>query len=222
MKYSLFSFSNAAYSLEKGTIELHYSVDKTLFFQETYTFEPFFETPTPELKIALDEAIQALHLAAGVSYWKIYAPKNVEFPNYKLSPSKANFWNTLYSEGLGQFYFENNLPPIKHAPKFESIVQEEQINTSYGQISDLSLHKKNQKFLLPWGGGKDSIVSSILLDQQDIDYTPIIIGTSGPQTETLEALGKQPIIINRTLSPNIYELNKDSESLNGHVPVTAI
>lgn len=213
MEYSLFSFSDTKYNLEKGVITLGYRVGTSYSFEETYTFQPFLKPITTEQKASLDATIQALHLAAGVSYWKIFAPKNISLPLYSLSTSEASFWNTLYCEGLGQFYFENNLPPEIHAPHF--------IATKQGQINDLSL-RKNCKFMLPWGGGKDSIVSSILLDQQGIDYTPIIIGTSGPQTETLKALGKEPIIVRRKLSPNIYELNKDPDSYNGHVPVTAI
>jgi hypothetical protein len=80
---------------------------------------------------------------------------------------------------------------------------------------------KNAKTLLPIGGGKDSLVSAILLNQANINYTPWMVGETKIQHDCCTKLEKNPLVVQRKICPNLIKINK-AGALNGHVPISAI
>ena len=68
----------------------------------------------PELenipKELLDNLIFDLHLMLGISYYKLYCPEKIIL-NKNISQEQSNFWNSVYQNGLGEFYYRNKLNP---------------------------------------------------------------------------------------------------------------
>ncbi|MDD5751425.1 MAG: hypothetical protein PHS73_02800, partial [Candidatus Peribacteraceae bacterium] len=104
--YSTFIFDSCAFTPETGKIELHYSLDDEVPFTETILFPtPYPLPPTP----SSDGPLFALHVIGGISYYKTFCPKKMEIRSSALSKEQADFWNTVYEKGLGEFFFRNQI-----------------------------------------------------------------------------------------------------------------
>jgi len=154
-----------------------------------------------------------LHLAIGVSYYKIYAPDTVVLKS-PLNKIESQFFTKLYKKGLGEFYFKNNLD-INKSPQFPGDSNE--IKESF------VLGKSTQGVLVGLGGGKDSIVALESLKEQGFNPTAFVIEgenehgaiESGIKTAEAPVLKVKRILDKKLLSPI-------PNSYNGHVPVSAI
>src|SRR3989338_871067 len=84
---------------------------KPLLFEETI----ILPKPTSKLKKkSINAFLNPLSLILGISYYKLYCPPKIE-TFYKLSKEEAQFWNTVYKKGLGEFLYRNKLDPKKLA-----------------------------------------------------------------------------------------------------------
>jgi hypothetical protein len=205
-----FIFESYKLHIAQRKVELTYSFDSDLTFTETIhlTGDTALRNPdSPDLH----RALFALHLAGGISYFKAFAPKNIEVRSGKLNKAQAKFWDEFYTKGLGEFFYQNkidflgliNFPVHANAPD---------------ALSVQTLHEPKNA-LVPFGGGKDSQVTIEILKRNNIDVTLFRMQGHKFITE-LAGLNRLPLVeVSRTLDPQIYELNKQG-ALNGHVPIT--
>lgn len=157
----------------------------------------------------LDRVLSYLHLAIGTSYFKVFAPREVRLPA-PLHPLEASFFKSLYTKGLGEFYYRNNLD-INSAPSFPSDDQMESSSQRFG--------KKSEKILVGVGGGKDSVVAIELLKEAGYNPTLFVVetGETSPIVAAVSAATKLPILtVTRTIDPKL--LNGIEGSYNGHIP----
>jgi len=112
------------------------------------------------------KVLQDLHLALGISYYKLYYSRKIRI-NYSLSEEEAEFWDSFYVKGLGEFFFKNKLNPADF-PGFKFTKKK---NTKNYRI------ERNDKFLVGVSGGKDSIVAAELFKNHQIDFSNIYIET---------------------------------------------
>ncbi len=208
-----FVFKGYDNKIEEGEIAFYYSIigsSETLNFKEKISLPAADTANIPEnlIKSLLDSIL----LILGISYWKTYCPKNIELNNLKLTKDQASFWNTVYTKGLGEFFYKNKI-------NFKGLVQfpyDENVSFSPAPFS------RKERSLLPLGGGKDSIVSAELLKEQNKPFDILTVGTSQIQEEVAEVMGKKPIVIKRKLDPQLFELNKQKDTYNGHIPISAV
>ncbi|MEK7658299.1 MAG: UDP-N-acetylmuramoyl-L-alanine--D-glutamate ligase [Patescibacteria group bacterium] len=158
----------------------------------------------------LNKILEGLHLILGISYYKFYCATKIKI-RYTLSKKEADFWNTIYRQGLGEFYFRNKINPNK-SPKFSFDKK-----TKY-QIFSLP---KNNKCLVALSGGKDSIVAAELLKEQGIDVTAFFVETQ-KDTDLPDNIAKKMGVnlfkIKRFLDSKIF----DKHDYDGHIPISAI
>src|SRR5690606_34248650 len=96
------------YDPQLARATFHYSFDKNLAFTE----ELYFEAPGSDYNLqALDRALQLAHVLLGISYYKVFPTKQVEVESFDLASEQAEFFSTVYRDGLSQFVYENNLQP---------------------------------------------------------------------------------------------------------------
>ncbi len=207
---SRFSFSGHHYDAASGQVSLLYDVDGQLL-TEVITF-PWAPWPADASRqAAFFQALQVLHLVAGISYYKAGLAHSIELPACKVDASLAAFLNELYLQGLGEFAYVNEL-----------------------DLSDLTLFRANtdttpaamdldlpERALVAMGGGKDSLVCLQMLKSAGIEVQPVCVGGSELIADTARAAGLPLIRIQRKLSPLLTEMNA-AGAWNGHVPVTAI
>lgn len=205
--YATFRFTERRLSAD-GQVELRYALDDAIEFVERY------QLPVPaQGPVAPDDQLQALlallHWVAGVSYYKTAAPSAVKFDETAPPPETAALLNALYSNGLGEFAFNNSMPLPR--PDFGS-AKETWKATPYQQTG---------RVLVPVGGGKDSAVALEIIRRSGAETSLFSVGDAPPIARTVEQAGLPRLLARRELDPGIRALNA-AGALNGHVPITAV
>jgi UDP-N-acetyl-alpha-D-muramoyl-L-alanyl-L-glutamate epimerase len=205
-----FIFRGYNCNLEKGEVFFHFSFrgEKNIDFTEKISFPPVADRiPEPLLKSLLDN----LMLILGISYWKLYCPKEIVIENNFLTKEQAEFWNIVYTKGLGEFFYKNKID-FRGLVKFPY--------NENAKISTVGFQRKD-RVLLGIGGGKDSIVVAEMLKEQKKDFD-VLSGEEKIKIEVAQVIGKVPIVFKRELDPKLFDLNKEKGTYNGHIPISVV
>ena len=156
-----------------------------------------------------------------ISYWKsVFSPK-VIIKCGNLDEKQIEWFKKLYYSGLGELMYTNNLKV-----QFQDFMQIE----TKGKKVDITrgVEKINKEdysgYIVPIGGGKDSIVTleNLPLNKQT-DYC-LILNPKQVTKECARTAGFQElnvIEIYRNIDPNLLELNKQG-FINGHTPFSSL
>ena len=215
MRAKVFEFVSYRFDHKKGQIFFNYKIgfknEKPMFFTEK-----IFLPKKPVLKNVprklLDRALSDLHIVLGISYYKLYCPPKIKLKR-KLSKNQAEFWNTVYERGLGEFFFQNkiNFRGLINFPSHKK-----------ASFEPLNFPRKNRA-LLGIGGGKDSLVAAELLRRTKTSTDAFVVETNkgNSLTDTLiEKIGIDSLAVERKLDEKI--LKTLPGAYNGHVPISAI
>src|SRR5690348_2537600 len=111
-KAQIFQFSSYRFEPHKKRAIFRYTIIFTegtpLVFEETIILPKKINPGIPDALVK--KIMESLHLMLGISYWKFYCPRSIEVP-YELSKFEADFWNTVWKKGLGEFFYRNQLNP---------------------------------------------------------------------------------------------------------------
>lgn len=183
--------------------ELH-SQGNVTEFQETLEFTPSArQIPFPLL--------QQLHVLLGMSYWKTRVPKILELPNQTLSRKDAEFWNTVYTKGLGEFFYKNKID-------FRGLIQ----FPSSGTSAPAPVKLEGGQSLVLLGGGKDSILTAELMKRDGRKFAFFALNPHPVQETIAKRAGAPLVSMTRTLDDKLFALNRTPGVFNGHVPISAI
>jgi UDP-N-acetyl-alpha-D-muramoyl-L-alanyl-L-glutamate epimerase len=207
MKPERFVFESYQFRPEKGEISFKYSLDGDIEFEEVLVL--------PERAVLqveeglLERLLFNLHLIVGISYYKTYCPGEIQVKSGVLSREEADFWNKLYTQGLGEFFYQNKID-------FTGLVK-----FPFEEVEGRSFRVElEERSLLPLGGGKDSIVAAEMLREKGKDFEIFNLGGYEVAGKIAKEMGKEPIVVKRSLSEELFRLNKEG-ALNGHVPISA-
>ena len=151
-----------------------------------------------------------------ISYWKVACSPQVVIKCGYLSKEQIDFWKKIYFYGLGELFYTNNIKTtIEEFMNIETTGNK----IEYDEIKDLS-----DGYIVPIGGGKDSVVTleTLKLDKNK-DYCLII----NPKPVTLECAkiagfeNDNIIEVTRTIDKKLIELNEKG-FINGHTPFSAM
>jgi UDP-N-acetyl-alpha-D-muramoyl-L-alanyl-L-glutamate epimerase len=205
-------FEFTDWQLDGRTLRLRYALfgwagrDST--FEEVIQMPPTLPAPDPS-DPATRAAIDLVHFTFGVSYYKVASPPQVTAR--PVTEPVGKFLDMLYSEGLGEFLFRNNIslekrahfsraqqatPAIQHAP---------------------STH---ERALVLVGGGKDSVVAREVLRHAGVECDALSMGTEHWIASSAAAMGVTHHVIRRAIDPKLFALNEQGAP-NGHVPISA-
>lgn len=153
-----------------------------------------------------------------ISYWKSTCSPNVIIKCGYLNEEQTKWWKKIYYYGLGELFFTNNIKTnIEEFMTIKCIKEANELE--YETIEDVS-----EGYIVPIGGGKDSVVTlETLKINKEKDYCLII----NPKQVTLECakiaqLKEDNIIeVYRTIDKNLIDLNEKG-FINGHTPFSAM
>jgi hypothetical protein len=205
-----FVFKGYDSDLEKGEILFHFGFtgEKNIDFTEKISFSPVFnKISEPLLKNLLDN----LMLILGISYWKLYCPKEITIESNFLTKEQAEFWNTVYSKGLGEFFYKNKID-FKGLIKFPFTEKATSVSVNF---------PRKDRSLLGIGGGKDSILAAEILKEKGVAFD-LFMADSEIQNEVGLLIGRKKLVFKRELDPKLFELNKEQGVYNGHIPVSVV
>ncbi|MBP9774130.1 MAG: hypothetical protein KBD00_05935, partial [Candidatus Peribacteraceae bacterium] len=153
----------------------------------------------------------------GISYYKTCLPKKIVIKSGSLSQADAEFWKEVYENGLGEFFYKNNID-FRGLINFES-GKRKAISDKRSE-SEIRNQPTSNRILVPIGGGKDSTVTVELLKEAGFDCTLIRMEPHPLIDALAKEIGLPILTIKRSLSPALFELNTQG-ALNGHIPITA-
>lgn len=162
-----------------------------------------------------NNAIFHIGLIELISYWKCTCSPNVIIKAGYLNNEQIDWFKKLYFYGLGELFFTNGIHT--NINDFMNIRCE-----STKVYRDYS-NEKNDGYLIPIGGGKDSCVTLECLKNQKDNYCLII----NPKPVTLECARvagydeNRIVEVKRTIDSRLLDLNKQG-FINGHTPFSSL
>lgn len=209
-QHVLFRFTRA--ELHDREIRLGYALaggpDPDIDFEEVLYLPEGLPVPDPE-----DPVVQVLldgcHRAFGTSYFKAAVPANIEAS--AVSDVDADFWDALYSEGLGEFYYRNGLYTDErvraHFPR--GLVRQ----------SGEGLTARPDSTLVLIGGGKDSALVADIVRNTGVPAAALSMGDSRWIRQSASASGLPLHVVRRALDRKLLDLNSRG-AWNGHIPIS--
>lgn len=209
-QFNTFYIHKTDYDLEKWIIFFNYSFDKKQYFKETISLDLNHDFRRDINKNTVENILFHISIAFGISYYKLSPTKNILIDSGNLNQEQTQYWKDFYIQWLGEFFYTNNID-------FSDLCNFASSWKSFFWNTDFPLSKKH---LLPIGGWKDSIVSSILLKENNISATSFVFWKIDAIKESFVDLDWSPLLnIQRKLDPKLLEMNKQWY-FNGHVPIT--
>ena len=201
----------------------------------------------------LDWVVFNIGMVELVSYWKCACAPKVRVECGRLDDQQVAFWRKLYWHGLGEFFYTNGITtnpkphPLTPSPKGEGeayggegsdvfmTIQCEGQSLATVPLSEQERcpwhlghggcgGEEAEAYLVPVGGGKDSVVTLELLRRAGKRIRPLIMNPRGATVECARVAGfpmDEVLVIRRTIDPTLLELNKQGY-LNGHTPFSAM
>jgi hypothetical protein len=164
----------------------------------------------------MDNLVFHLGMIEMVSYWKATCSPVIILPEKKLSRAMARFWEKLFFNGLGEFFYVNNIET--HRNSFMTLR-----GLGTRDAKPVTLHLEDRP-LVPVGGGKDSVATISMLSNAEIDWIPFVINPKKATRDVLSVASKsltESVLVERQIDPRLLELNKTGY-LNGHTPFSAV
>ncbi len=208
--YTTFIIDSYELDATSREIRLHYAFDEDIRFTEVFRLPAKIPFPAA-ISERLEGLLAALHLAAGISYYKAACPKTIEVRTSELGPRRAAFWKDVYEKGLGEFFFKNQID-------FRGLIN---VEMTGADPAETTTERPITKALVPVGGGKDSVVTIELLREAAIPTTLLRVGGHPLIDAFVTETGLPCLTVEREIAPELLKLNAEG-ALNGHVPVTAI
>ncbi len=212
--YDAFRVVGRDYDADTRTITLRYALDDRVEFVETIAFET---PPGPDAGpgrstgAGFERALLHLHVAAGTSYYKTAAPRQVVVEGESLSPPELDVYHRLYDDGLREFAVTNGLP----VPRPVAVTAGRGV--AGHPLAPEGLLRPG--LLVPIGGGKDSM--ALIESVRDLGPRLFCVNPHPLILELAEEAGLELLVVRRRLDPGLAALNA-AGALNGHVPITAI
>ena len=225
--YNTFHFSGYSWNHHAGKISLRYALDNRVDFEEIILLPERVSDDLLKAKAwEIERMLFALHIIGGISYYKTALPTSIHIASGALSKAESGFWHDVYEHGLGEFFFRNNIdfrglikfPLGKRDPKDPLTNPIARVRTLTHQYRPKPI--REQRLLVPIGGGKDSLVTVELLRNAGAKVTLLRMGSHPIIDELADIAGLPMLTIKRTLAPALFDLNAKG-ALNGHVPITA-
>lgn len=153
-QYKTFYFEKFSFDRNSWEAVFVYSFDSELFFEEKIYFfdEQFLLRKDINLEI-IHTILFHIHIALWISYYKFFPTQKWVIKTGVLSEKSLSFWNKFYLHWLGEFFYKNKINP-KNVLQFSCLSQKQYVKQNF---------LVSEKYLVPIGWGKDSIVSIELL-----------------------------------------------------------
>ena len=138
-----FKFEGYEDGVDRGEVVFNYSLttpNESIKFSEKLTFPvPNYSEVSKEI---INKILEPLALIIGISYWKLYCPENIDLGDIKLTSDQATFWNELYINGLGEFFYKNRIDFTKF-----------NLFSPNSDVSNPIVIKRRDRSLVGMGGG---------------------------------------------------------------------
>ncbi len=213
-------FIYKSYSIKQTGDTLSFSyifeIEPNIVFKPKITFSHLGEHFKNLDEDVLNNLAFHIGLAEIPSYWKSTCSPEIIIEAGKLNGEQMRFWKNLLIKGLGEFFYVNKINFTKK--DFVKIVNRPSKDFSHVIYATKT---RNEKILIPIGGGKDSIVTLEAMKDKSKNYNCLLLNPIKASLRVVKIAGcRNPIIAKRSIDQKLLELN-EAGYLNGHTPFSA-
>ena len=193
--------------------EFHYRhTEPELKFKEIIEFDKTGMVNSSDAE--LEQGLILLFYLLGVSYFKAFPTADIKFNSHQPDAWQQSFLANVYTDGLSQFIFENNLSledfPFAGSQKLENLALPNYQNLQKDGVLALQ------------SGGKDSLLTAKILESKIIEFKPFNMPYGNQYPSILDSFNEKPRFAKRIIDKETLSLAAEQGGLNGHVPVTYI
>lgn len=218
-KYPTFCYESFNYNITSDGMVLTFcfSIGDDIVFTPTISIpqRKFYRWDNLD-KSQLDLLVFNIGMIELVSYWKCTCSPTIVVNPFALNNEQIAFWKKLYYNGLSEFFYINAIDTT-----IDDFVT---INAQSEQVLNRVSFDTDDTYIVPIGGGKDSVVTLEMLSQSGKDICPMIINPRGATVECarIAGYGRDGFIeVKRAIDSRLLELNSEGY-LNGHTPFSAM
>jgi hypothetical protein len=218
-QYPWFAYESFEYEIAGDALHMqfYFNLSDVYHFapKASLTLKPAFFSGRAGIQ-GLDNLVFQIGMIELISYWKASCSPRVVIQPYMLDSEQTQWWKDLYFNGLGEFFYLNGLNPDPDG-FMEIISQGSKMAPAIGFTPE-------KGYIVPVGGGKDSVVTLELLKETGLPIRPLIMNPRGATLDSCFAggYGREAIIgIDRIIDPLLPEMNQKG-FLNGHTPFSAL
>lgn len=215
-KYSEFIYHGYNYEVSEDIIKINYEFEIVGldYFTPSWEF-PYTISIDNEI---MDKLVFSLGLVELVSYWKLTCASKVLIKCGSLDKEQIQWWKKLYFNGLGEFFYLNNINEV-NIDDFMDIIPKYLVECD----KRIDIPKSQSGALVPIGGGKDSVVTLELFHSMNENVTTYSVNRINAVKEVIAIDNKKSadILAKRILDKKMIAYNSEG-FLNGHTPFSAI
>jgi len=219
-KYPQFIYKDYSYRVVNNNLKIvfKFRIEPDIRFRPEIIIKNIPESRLKRIgEKAINNFVFHLGLIEMLSYWKATCSPEIFIGAGYLDKEQIKWWQDLIIKGMGQFFYENKID--WRSANFLKITSNPRIEAK--SLGNLPLELKD-RYLVPLGGGKDSIVTLEYLKDQGESLNCFLLNPIQAAKKVVKSASiKNPIIVERKIDPALLKLNKQGY-LNGHTPFTAL
>lgn len=207
---SVFVFESFHFDPTTGEIVYRYTTDAGHIFTHTL----IYKGKSPHDSTSIAPHLFALGMAELPHFWKATLAPRIVIKAGHLTNAQIQFWHTLYEKGLGEFFYKNNID-------FRNIFT---VSIEKGSPTHEPIQSAGTGVLVPFGGGKDSLVTGELLKKGGHSFSWFELEPLAQAEKIKKVSGVQEsIYVERNVTNNFASVVDlvAKGAPNGHVPITA-
>ena len=194
---SSFTFGTYTVDAKRSMVTFTYRVEFKFGIVKTFTDRLFLKDVAPESweqipKSVLEPTLQALLLMIGINYWCAFPTNNIRIEGFTLTRAQAHFWDTLYLNGLAEFFFCMQID-------FRNLIAFP-YDDSASMSTPTRFERPNRALLLN-GAGKDSILSAEMLKALGTPFDYFSFSPTPAHDRIAKLVGAKSISVTRRRDP---------------------
>ncbi|MDO8603889.1 MAG: hypothetical protein Q7K40_00520 [bacterium] len=192
-----FTFGSYKIDTERSIISFTYHVEFRFGITKTFTDRLFLKDITPEMwgkvpTAVLEPTLQSLLLILGINYWSAFRTRNIRINGFSLTREQARFWDSLYLNGLGEFFYlmKIDFRNLIAFPYNETLV-----------LPQPARFERPKRALILNGAGKDSILSAEILKASGIPFDFFAFAPAPAHERIAKLVGAKTVGVSRRRDP---------------------
>ncbi len=193
------SFTFGAYQVDpaRSIVSFTYRVEFKSGIKKTFTDRLILKDASPERwgeipKEVLEPTLQALLIMLGINYWCAFPTRNISIEGFTLTPEQARFWDSLYLNGLAEFFFDMKMD-------FHDLIAFPYDKSKVA--SPPARFERPARALLLNGAGKDSILSAEMLKTAGISFDFFAFAPTPAHKKIATLVGAKTVEVTRRRDP---------------------
>ncbi len=229
IKHPSITYSSYAFAVTDRGLELNYvfSLENGPTFQPQTIIEGVKSAAIAKLDQKIIELmVFNIGLVELLSYWKAACCPTIKIEAGQLTQNQLAFWQKLLIKGMGEYFYVNQIDFTQNDLVNWQVAAKNLVDSTEPDNKQNQTKPSPTSFLIPIGGGKDSVVTIKLLQKYQaqnpaIQLTTLAVNPTPAAQKIMTISGLPQIIIRRQLDPQLKTLNAQGY-LNGHTPFSAL